>query len=622
MSSIDIMRVKQGIIVVGVIIAIVGLGNHFLIPGTSRSGLAIQVGEYETATRNITLNLQEADYFFGIELLPPPQVEEMNITAYLLDAENYNLYISGMSLNDVDALLVVDNSTQMQYETSITDKINLYFVIQNNGSESSLWSYYYAVIPSTYYPSLLIGFAGVFTILLGVGWVLAGWKRYFIVGFGINAVLFVIRIFTLSTYSLGLPDIFWDLLQTEMYNDYQYFYLAWVPNIVEGAWPYSDAIYYYIYPPLWIYSVSILGNVPSWLPGLVLFTFNIAAGPLVYKITRQLTGDERKSIYAMLIYLLNPFTLIYGSFMWLNPTPFVFFITLSFYFAQKERETNSIIAIALATLYKQYAVVLFPIIAILFIKRKYQQGISSKFKEFIRHTLVYTLVIGLVSLPFLIVNPIEYVNRMIFWNTGNYDRLTYFIPDNWMTVHANTFFLWSGFPTWFTDTIAILLINYVFIILCGIIVYGTYAMMKTSVQNQEKTPEHFRELFLHAILWSFIAIMCIQLFYPRGAYKFYLLAAAPLFAVLFDYNIFSSKEPSEFKLEKHHLFPLVMSWIVLLCYRVVYFWVLVLWMGIMLWKSGDLNRVKENLKTILTLSFLKRPSEEAKQTEWDEIYAE
>ncbi|MDF1538924.1 MAG: hypothetical protein P1Q69_08475, partial [Candidatus Thorarchaeota archaeon] len=329
MNSTDIRRVKQGIIVVGVIIAIIGLGNHFLIPGTSRSGLAVQVGEYETATRSITLDLQEVEYFFGIEFLPPLQTESMNISAYLLDAENYNLYTSGIALDDVDALLVVDNSTRVQYETSITDEIDLYFVIQNNGSESSLWSYYYAVIPSTYYPSLLIGFAGVFTILLGIGWLLTGWKRFFVVGLGINAVLFVIRIFTLSTYSLELPDIFWDLLHTEMYNDYQYFYLAWVPNMVEGVWPYSDAMYYYIYPPLWIYSVSIFGNVPSWLPGLVLFSFNIATGPLVYKITLHLTENERKSLFAMFVYLLNPFTLLYGSFMWLNPTPFVFFITVS-----------------------------------------------------------------------------------------------------------------------------------------------------------------------------------------------------------------------------------------------------------------------------------------------------
>ncbi|MHA1908279.1 MAG: hypothetical protein ACW98Y_13350 [Candidatus Thorarchaeota archaeon] len=614
-------RIKLSVIVVGFIIALVGFGSHFLVPGTSRSGLIIQVDAGETVTRSITLDLAEVDYFFGIELLPPGQSSPSNVTAFILDSLNYNLYTSGTPLHNVDVLLTIDDSTRAQYNATATDELELYLVLQNNGSDSTFWSYYYAVIPSTYYSTLTVSFVGIFVILAGLGWILTGWKRFFVVGLSINVILFFIRIFTLSNYSLGLPDIFWELFHTEMYNDYQYFYLAWVPNVVEGAWPYSDALYYYIYPPLWIYSVSIFGSTPSWLPGLVLFTFNIAAGPVVYEIVRKLTENKKRAIFAMLVYLLNPFTLIYGSFMWLNPTPFVFFIILSFYFAQREQETYSVVAIAIATLYKQYAVVLFPIIAILLIKRKSSPEVLTKLKDFLRYSLVFTIVLGLVSVPFLIVDPMYYLNSMIFWNTGNFDRLTYFISENWMPVHANTFFLWLGFPSWFTNAVAVLLINYIFLVVCGIVIYGTYTTMSTAFDGLQNDTERYRHLFFHALIWSFIAILCIQLFYPRGAYKFYLLALTPFIAILFDYDAFTERLSIPFRLEKQHFFHIIMSWVVFLFYRFAYFWVLALWMGIVLWKSGDLKRIQRNLVTVISLSFLRKP-EPLELDELEEIYSE
>jgi Gpi18-like mannosyltransferase len=612
-------QAQQAIILIGIIIAAGGLATHFLTPGTTRSGLMVQVDAGETATRSIVLDLANVDYFFGIELLPPGQSTPSNVTGVLLDSTNYNLYTSGTPLTSVDAILTIEDSTRAQYNATVTDELEFYVVIQNNGTDPAFWSYYYAVIPTTYYSTLTIGFFGVFVVLAGFMWALTGWKRFFVMSLSINVVLLFIRIFTLSNYSLGFPDIFWDLIHIEFYNDYQYFYLSWVPNMVEGTWPYSESMYYYIYPPVWIYSVSILGNTPSWLPGLILFLYNVLTGILVYKITQNLTGNEKHSIYAMLVYLLNPFTLLYGSFMWLNPTPFVFFMTLAFYFAQKEQEHHSVAALALATLCKQYAVVHFPILAILLIRRRLDQSTIEKLKCFMKHTLVYTLVIGLVSIPFLIVNPMDYVNRMILWNTGNYDRLTYFIPDSWMTVYANTFFLWLGFPTWFTDVIAILLINYVFIIISGIVVYGTYTFMKVGSETEDASGNRFGELFIHALIWSFIAIMCVQLFYPRGAYKFYLLALAPFFAILFDYKNLSWNENIPFQFHKRYLFPIIMSWVVLLCYRFVYFWILGLWMFIVLWYSGNLRRIIKNIKGIVTVFHTK---EEPTNEEWDEIYSE
>jgi predicted membrane-bound dolichyl-phosphate-mannose-protein mannosyltransferase len=279
--------------------------------------------------------------------------------------------------------------------------------------------------------------------------------------------------------------------------------------------------------------------------------------------------------------------------MWLNPTPYVFFTMVSFYLALTEREELSIAAIAVATLYKQLAVVFFPILSIVLLKKRLGGKNLDNVRGFIKHTIIYAGIVFLVSVPFLIVSPEQYLNQMLFWNTGNYDTLRTFIPDLWMTVHLNTFFLWLGGPSWFTDMIALLLVNYVFLIICALVVYGTFAIFKP-----QDAQGRVKELVTQALLWGFVAVMCVQLFYPRGAYKFYLLALAPFVSILYDYqNLEMKQEDSGFK--RHHIVPIVLSWIVFVCYRFVYFWILGAWLIFYLWKSGGLSRIAGGLRLLV-----------------------
>ncbi|MHA2066513.1 MAG: hypothetical protein ACXABY_19245, partial [Candidatus Thorarchaeota archaeon] len=362
--------VQKGIIVLGVVIAAAGFVIHFSVPGTTRSGFNVIVEGSKCAVEHISMDLGQADYQFGIEMLPPEQFPVENTTGYLLSSAEYERYIGGTPVEDVEALLQFDSSDRMSFETSLDSELDLYIVFLNGNAELISWTYYYVILPSGFYASFTLGFIGVFVAMGGLLWFYNGWKRYFVIGVSINLVLFFIRTFTLSSYSLGLPDIFEELIHVELYNDYQFFYLSWIPSLREGAWAYSSDLAIYLYPPLWIYTMSIFGSVPSWLPGLPLFAFNVGTGVLVYKIAMSLIENETYPIYAMMLYLLNPFTLFYGSFMWLNPTPYVFFTMVSFYLAIGEREELSIAAIAIATLYKQLAVVFFPILSIVLLKKR------------------------------------------------------------------------------------------------------------------------------------------------------------------------------------------------------------------------------------------------------------
>jgi hypothetical protein len=594
----DRRNIQRCMIVLGIVIAAAGFALHFSMPGTTRSGFNVIVEGSGHAVDHIFMGLGDADYEFGIEMLPPEQNIAENTTGYLLIEAEYEKYVSGTPIQDIEALLVFGSGERTSYETSLTTELDLYIVFFNYGQDSVSWTYYYIILPSGFYPTFTLGFLGLFIVMIGVGWSLEGWKKFFVIGTSINLVLFFIRTFTLASYSLGLPDIFEDLIHVELYNDYQFFYLSWVPSLREGAWAYSSDLAIYLYPPLWIYTVSILGSVPSWLPGVPLFVFNVGTGYFVYMIANSLTNDKRYPIYAMMLYLLNPFTLFYGSFMWLNPTPYVFFTMVAFYLAVTDREEMSIASIAVATLYKQLAVVFFPILSIALLKRQPGRRFFDNVRGFLKHTAIYAGIIFLVSIPFLLVSPVQYLNQILLWNTGGYETLRQFIPDLWMTVHLNTFFLWLGMPGWFTDAIAFLLANYVFLIICGIVVYGTFAIFKPNLTTEEDRSGRVRQLVTHALLWGFVAVMCVQLFYPRGAYKFYLLALAPFISVLYDYrNLELSQSIGGF--EKHHLVPLVISWIVFVCYRFVYFWILGAWLLFYLWKSGNLSRIVGGFRLLI-----------------------
>ncbi|MHA2301211.1 MAG: hypothetical protein ACXACD_09680 [Candidatus Thorarchaeota archaeon] len=584
---------QKSVIVLGIVIVIAGFALHFSVPGTTRSGFNVIVEGSSSAVDHIFMELGDARYEFGIEMLPPGQYPVETTTGYLLTPTEYERYMSGTPIEDVDALLQFGSGERTSYEASLTTELSLYIVFFNNGSDLVSWTYYYVILPSGFYPTFIFGFSGLFICMAGLGWISTGWKRYFVIGVSINLVLFFLRTFTLASYSLGLPEIFEELIHVELYNDYQFFYLSWVPSLREGAWAYSSDLAIYFYPPLWIYTVSILGSVPSWLPGVPLFAFNVGTGYFVYMIAKSLTHDERYPIYAKMLYLLNPLTLFYGSFMWLNPTPYVFFTTVSFYLALSEREELSIAAIAIATLYKQLAVVFFPILSIVLLKKRLGAKRLDYVRGFIKHTAIYAGIVFLVSVPFLIVSPEQYLNQMLFWHTGSYDTLRTFIPELWMTVHLNTFFLWLGAPPWFIDIIALLLVNYIFLIICALVVYGTFAIFKP-----QDSQVRAKELVTQALLWGFVAVMCVQLFYPRGAYKFYLLALAPFVSVLYDYrNLELNQGPSG--LRRHHLVPLALSWIVFVCYRFVYFWVLGAWLIFYLWKSGSLSRIAGVFRLII-----------------------
>ncbi len=566
---------KKIIIILGLAIALFGFGAHLLNPGSSYSSIGNLVSPYGTEAIPISAHTYGGLSEFRLDVLGPETGHDLHFDVYLLEDSEYSQFQGGTPIENLEPLYHISNQSRGTYIDTVI-YIEAYLVILSYENETYMWNAYFSITPTSHFPTLFLGFSGVLILLAGFALYFKGWKRYFCIGVGINVLFFIIRTTTLVSYSLGLPDIFLTTFHVELYNDYQYFYLSWVPEILKGTYPYSGDLYYYVYGPLWIYTVSIFGSIPSWLPGVPLFVFNVATGVVVQRIVMNLSGDEKKSILAMLIYLLNPITVMYGSFMWLNPTIYTFFCSLSFLFALEDKDRHAIAALAIATLVKQFAVVFFPLLSLYLIK-KYQATLKEGIQQFLEHMIIYTFVVFIGSLPFLIIDAEGYIFWMVLANTGVVDRLMVFIPDLWMPVHFNTFFLWLGLPTWLTDSIAWLLIYYIPLIICAIGIYGGFVLFKPSLESTDDFKIRSKRLFTQLVLLAFLAVICVQLFYPRGAYKFYLLTLMPFAAILFDIKDFQFSSQEEFRFAPHYLFTILLATAVFFWYRFVYFWILALW---------------------------------------------
>ncbi|MFW9844774.1 MAG: hypothetical protein ACFFEV_09375, partial [Candidatus Thorarchaeota archaeon] len=317
-----------------------------------------------------------------------------------------------------------------------------------------------------------------------------------------------------------------------------------------------------------------------------------------------------------MIYLLNPITIGYGSFMWLNPTIFVFFTVLSFYFALTNRSKHSVIALGIATLYKQFAVIFFPILAMLLIKQLADSTRRTSLIQFLKYTGLYVMVVGLVSFPFLIISPDEFITQVLRSVSLSYEQLTHFTSNLSIPVHFNAFFLWLFGSSVFTDIIAWLIYNFVLLAVCGIVVYGAYATYHSD--SKEESLVEVNEIFMKAVLWSFIAVLGVQTFFPRGVYKFYLLALMPFASLLFDYNDLSLVQNEKYTFEKHHLFVPIIATAIFLCFRFVYLWIAVAWAWFYIVKSGELSRIRGYFSVLRS-----SPESSSKRLEiLEEIYSE
>lgn len=577
---------KQIFLPLGIILCIGGLGLQIIVPmqvcpnnvsitapETIIEPLQVPYAFGKNSTLNIDLTIS-AETLNNISILFLTETEYALFSQKALPAEAKLSYVLDLVYSESPGFIRIHNSYSL-----LPGK---YYLIIINNNENNVNVVYYLSHASIFYYYGLFGLGfGLYLILATYIYYETSWKKYFFLGIGVNILFFFARAallnmnFALTT--IGNPEI-----HLEFYSDFQFFYVTWTRLLMQGVSPYSDQMQYYIYPPFFILTLGLFDLLPfpTWKLALPFLGSIIGTGFLIFKITLIITHNEKSSATAMFFYFTNPITIFYGSFIWMNPSLYVFFVILCLYFLLLKKPLCASGFLAIATLYKQFALLFFPIILISLVINQDNSSESKswlKIKIILQSLIIYAIPIVILSLTFYLIDGMNYISRVVYHISYDFDYLTHLNNQIGAPVNFNTFFLFMDMPIALTNIIAWVLRYY---ILFGIIYLGIILGLifqkpfsKSVSENCNEDRKFYYTILFGGLIFSF----CLILFYPRGSYKYYLLILIPFFCLFPLYSTnHTQKETGNSKWV--HIIPqfilLCLSWVIIFISRYVYFMVL------------------------------------------------
>ena len=395
----------------------------------------------------------------------------------------------------------------------------------------------------------------------------------------------------------------------EGYLDYDYYYNSWGQQFVNGFAPYSDAFnriqigdtFYntpYFFPPLYVYMCALGVSLPMGPFGiaflLALFGF-LTAFP-VYGIATYLSQNSQVGVVAAGTYLLNPVTLFYTVFEWLNPAPFVFFATLSFYLLMRGNRLSGTLAMVTSALFKQTAFFLaLPLIAYLLRKppvkdaKVTEDGLQPSSDDldprgFVK-MIVYVLVFaGAISLPFLldIGNYLYYIFQrpggILYSNVTQLPNpsqpitfVVLFISINQViqNLNASRGIILPEIPEAILQLINQGQYYTIFLVIAMIPLFLLILFNK-------KDDTNLRKYWSRTMFLTLLLMLSVHLFSPRGIYKYYCVLLIPFFSIL---SVSSMISPRKEKIDLSFFMiinPIIFGFLIMFPSRYVYLAYLVL----------------------------------------------
>lgn len=194
----------------------------------------------------------------------------------------------------------------------------------------------------------------------------------------------------------------------ETYDDFYGYYVSWwLKSLQLGQVPYRD--FFYQYPPLFLYSlypayyfVGALGAAS------IIILFDAGSAVIVYFIAKQ-SSTRKVAFLSGIGYALSPFAILYEGYVLYSMQPMLFFLLLSFFLFRARRLYSSVICLAISVLLKQQAMFIIPAFLVSLIQKRYF-GLKSIGKA----TILSISVLLVVSLPFLVVSPIQYLSTIAY----------------------------------------------------------------------------------------------------------------------------------------------------------------------------------------------------------------
>jgi hypothetical protein len=273
----------------------------------------------------------------------------------------------------------------------------------------------------------------------------------------------------------------------ELYSDFYAYYGIQLKDLSHGLVPYLN--FAYSYPPLFLYtlySFFIAGGI--YFASIPIVLADACTSPLVYLIVKRFSS-ERVAFMAGLAYALSPFFLLYEAYLWLSSQPMTFFLLLSFYLLIRKQPLFASVALAISVLFKQEAIFLLPVFLIWWVK-DYKKG-------FLKPLFIFSLILIIVSLPFLMIAPSGYITSVSFNTLGDtYVPPLYNSSNTVPKVSSSSLICFTQSTTWRN-------------LLCH---YGNFTY--TDVKSIPPWTVIFSAPFLNTIAqWISFALFAISLYY-------------------------------------------------------------------------------------------------------------
>jgi len=335
----------------------------------------------------------------------------------------------------------------------------------------------------------------------------------------------------------GYPWYFsMDFAVVEAYGDFSAYYVPFVTQFLQGNLPYTPGLWapqgiqIYIYPPLFLYITTAFYLCPSEVlfPAIqslnlvgtevgiarlsfAFVFFDLATCPVIYAAAKQVTRNPALPVVAMLVYGLNPIGLWWGDYMWLSTPIHTFFLVLGFYFMLRQDLRWAAFWIAIATMIKQTAVILLPVIFFLELARGTRRALVS--------LGIMVAVILALSLPYLALYPLDYLGSIVRGIGALMLGDTLPLDSYPISVSILAFY----FPQPLRLIVA-------YLVYYGVPFGASLAVLWATSLAIPKSPRRAYQARLLTV--ALLLSLALHTFFPRGIYKYYLLALVP-FLILF-----------------------------------------------------------------------------------------
>ncbi|MFW9809481.1 MAG: hypothetical protein ACFFE6_08890 [Candidatus Thorarchaeota archaeon] len=381
----------------------------------------------------------------------------------------------------------------------------------------------------------------------------------------------------------------------EGWADYDFYYLSWADNFLNGFMPYTDDFntYYfdgvdyatpYFLPPLYLYLCSFGALFGPLGPGALISICGYVTAFPVYGIAAHISDNSRVGEIAAATYLFNPLVLYHTTYKWMNPAPFVLFTVLSFYLIMKQRKIEGTLAIITAVLFKQIAA-FFALPLIAYLIRRNPETIAAEeepqrdkkgnllsdsldLRGFLKISIIALVYLVAWSFPY-ILDPRNYIYYMTEKPGGVMYESVATLPDSTQPITFTVIFILFGAPEWLSEIVNIG-IYYTLFLLPGVL-----GAMGLSL-FEEKDDRNLRGYWRRILFYTLILAFCVHIFSPRGIYKYYCIVLIPFTSILSSGSMMS-KSAERIKASVPMVFtPTAIGLIILLPNRNVYLFIVIL----------------------------------------------